>query len=188
MALTNNFQQADTGTKMIHLGAQHPEPHRFEAVFRPGAARKQLPRLVQVESGQEENARSFFAVRFAADRATAVYAHTFPVIDVRNSGCRGGARGHNVQDEAPTTSFFYWPGGGWIREEAVGLIVNYYAVEVLNKLPMEFAVGGAEAAFGEPGAAKSGIEICGAVQRKVTRQVVREARRYPLHLTETSEP
>lgn len=109
-----------------------------------------------------ENARNFSQCDslLIGDRCG---AHTFPVIDVRNSGAV-------VEHEATTSKIsddqlFYCNQRGLDTEEAVGLIVNGYAREVLNKLPDGVRRGGAEAAFGEPGR-KCGIEICGAVQRK----------------------
>ena len=135
VALTNNFQQADTGTKMIHLG-RNTRSRIVSKGISAGRSQNSYRGLVQVNP-RAENARNFSQCDslLIGDRCG---AHTFPVIDVRNSGAV-------VEHEATTSKIsddqlFYCNQRGLDREEAVGLIVNGYAREVLNKLPMEFAV------------------------------------------------
>ncbi len=135
VAMTNNFQQADTGTKMIHLG------------------RNTRSRIVSkgISAGRSQNSyRGLARVAAAADHARNYSqcdslligdrcgAHTFPVVDCANPTA--------VLEHEATTSkiseeqLFYCNQRGLSTEDAVGLIVNGYAREVLNKLPMEFAV------------------------------------------------
>jgi len=135
VALTNNFQQADTGTKMIHLG-RNTRSRIVSKGISAGRSQNSYRGLVQVNP-RAENARNFSQCDslLIGDRCG---AHTFPVIDVRNSGAV-------VEHEATTSKIsddqlFYCNQRGLDTEEAVGLIVNGYAREVLNKLPMEFAV------------------------------------------------
>ncbi len=135
VALTNNFQQADTGTKMIHLG-RNTRSRIVSKGISAGRSQNSYRGLVQVNPGAE-NARNFSQCDslLIGDRCG---AHTFPVIDVRNPGAV-------VEHEATTSKIsddqlFYCNQRGLDTEEAVGLIVNGYAREVLNKLPMEFAV------------------------------------------------
>ena len=135
VALTNNFQQADTGTKMIHLG-RNTRSRIVSKGISAGRSQNSYRGLVQVNP-RAENARNFSQCDslLIGDRCG---AHTFPVIDVRNLGAV-------VEHEATTSKIsddqlFYCNQRGLDTEEAVGLIVNGYAREVLNKLPMEFAV------------------------------------------------
>ena len=135
VALTNNFQQADTGTKMIHLG-RNTRSRIVSKGISAGRSQNSYRGLVQVNP-RAENARNFSQCDslLIGDRCG---AHTFPVIVVRNSGAV-------VEHEATTSKIsddqlFYCNQRGLDTEEAVGLIVNGYAREVLNKLPMEFAV------------------------------------------------
>ncbi len=135
VALTNNFQQADTGTKMIHLG-RNTRSRIVSKGISAGRSQNSYRGLVQVNP-RAENARNFSQCDslLIGDRCG---AHTFPVIDVRNSGAV-------VEHEATTSKIsddqlFYCNQRGLDTEEAVGLIVNGYAREVLDKLPMEFAV------------------------------------------------
>lgn len=135
VALTNNYQQADTGTKMIHLG-RNTRSRIVSKGISAGQSQNSYRGLVQV-GPKAANARNFSQCDslLIGDRCG---AHTFPVIDVRNeSGV--------VEHEATTSKIsddqlFYCNQRGLDTEEAVGLIVNGYAREVLNKLPMEFAV------------------------------------------------
>ncbi|MBR3291947.1 MAG: Fe-S cluster assembly protein SufB [Bacteroidales bacterium] len=135
VAVTNNFQQADTGTKMIHIG------------------RNTTSRIVSkgISAGRSQNSyRGMVKVLAAAEGARnhsqcdslllgdKCGAHTFPVIDSANPGA-------TVEHEATTSKIseeqlFYCRQRGITEEDAIGLIVNGYAREVLNKLPMEFAV------------------------------------------------
>lgn len=135
VALTNNYQQADTGTKMIHLG-RNTRSRIVSKGISAGQSQNSYRGLVQV-SPKAENARNFSQCDslLIGDRCG---AHTFPVIDVRN---QSGV----VEHEATTSKIsddqlFYCNQRGLDTEQAVGLIVNGYAKEVLNKLPMEFAV------------------------------------------------
>ena len=133
--MTNNFQQADTGTKMIHIG-RNTRSRIVSKGISAGRSENSYRGLVRVAKGAE-NARNYSQCDslLIGDRCG---AHTFPVIDVRN---RTGV----VEHEATTSKIsddqlFYCTQRGLSTEDAVGLIVNGYAREVLSKLPMEFAV------------------------------------------------
>ena len=135
VALTNNFQQADTGTKMIHLG-RNTRSRIVSKGISAGQSQNSYRGLVRV-SGKADNARNYSQCDslLIGDKCG---AHTFPTIDVRNAS---GV----VEHEATTSKIneeqlFYCNQRGISTEDAVGLIVNGYAREVLNKLPMEFAV------------------------------------------------
>ena len=121
VAMTNNFQQADTGTKMIHIG-RNTRSRIVSKGISAGRSENSYRGLVRMAKGAE-NARNYSQCDslLIGDKCG---AHTFPVIDERNpTGV--------VEHEATTSK---------ISEDAVGLIVNGYAREVLAKLPMEFAV------------------------------------------------
>ncbi|MDR1698692.1 MAG: SufD family Fe-S cluster assembly protein, partial [Prevotellaceae bacterium] len=135
VAVTNNFQQADTGTKMIHLG-KNTRSHIVSKGISAGQSQNAYRGLVQV-SANAENARNFSQCDslLLGDKCG---AHTFPYMDVRNETA-------TVEHEATTSKIseeqvFYCNQRGICTEDAIGLIVNGYAKEVLNKLPMEFAV------------------------------------------------
>mgnify|MGYP000755272799 CR=1 FL=1 len=135
VAMTNNFQQADTGTKMIHIG-RNTRSRIVSKGISAGRSENSYRGMVRVAKGAE-NARNYSQCDslLIGDRCG---AHTFPVIDVRN---RTGV----VEHEATTSKIsddqlFYCNQRGLSTEDAVGLIVNGYAREVLSKLPMEFAV------------------------------------------------
>ncbi len=135
VALTNNFQQADTGTKMIHLG--HNTRSRIVSKgISAGRSQNSYRGLVKVAK-RAEGARNYSQCDslLLGDKCG---AHTFPVVEVDN-------RSAVVEHEATTSKIsddqlFYCNQRGLSTEDAVGLIVNGYAREVLNKLPMEFAV------------------------------------------------
>ena len=135
VALTNNFQQADTGTKMIHLG-RNTRSRIVSKGISAGRSQNSYRGLVQVNP-KAENARNFSQCDslLIGDRCG---AHTFPVIDVRNSS--GVVEHEATTSKISDDQLFYCNQRGLDTEEAVGLIVNGYAREVLNKLPMEFAV------------------------------------------------
>ena len=135
VALTNNCQQADTGTKMIHIGRNKRSRNASKGIS-AGRSQNSYRGLVRV-APKAENARIFSQCDplLIGDRCG---AHTFPFIDVKNTGAV-------VEHEATTSKIsddqlFYCNQRGIDTEEAVGLIVNGYAKEVLNKLPMEFAI------------------------------------------------
>ncbi|MDE6140492.1 MAG: Fe-S cluster assembly protein SufB [Alistipes sp.] len=135
VAMTNNFQQADTGTKMIHLG-RNTRSRIVSKGISAGRSQNAYRGLVKV-SRDADNARNYSQCDslLIGDKCG---AHTFPVIDSRNPSA--------VLEHEATTSkiseeqLFYCNQRGLSTEEAVGLIVNGYAREVLSKLPMEFAV------------------------------------------------
>lgn len=135
VAVTNNCQQADTGTKMIHLG--HNTRSRIVSKgISAGRSQNSYRGLVKV-ARKAENARNYSQCDslLIGDRCG---AHTFPYIESNN-------RSAVVEHEATTSKIgedqlFYCNQRGISTEDAVGLIVNGYAKEVLNKLPMEFAV------------------------------------------------
>ncbi|MDR0954402.1 MAG: Fe-S cluster assembly protein SufB [Rikenellaceae bacterium] len=135
VALTNNHQQADTGTKMIHLG-RNTRSRIVSKGISAGQSQNSYRGLVRVAK-KAENARNFSQCDslLIGDRCG---AHTFPYIEVHNPSGQ-------VEHEATTSKIgeeqlFYCNQRGISTEDAVGLIVNGYARDVLNKLPMEFAV------------------------------------------------
>jgi Fe-S cluster assembly protein SufB len=135
VAVTNNYQQADTGTKMIHLG-KNTRSRIVSKGISAGKSQNSYRGMVKVQKGAE-NARNFSQCDslLLSDRCG---AHTFPYIEVNNDSAI-------VEHEATTSKIsedqiFYCNQRGINTEDAVGLIVNGFAKEVLNKLPMEFAV------------------------------------------------
>ncbi len=135
VAVTNNHQQADTGTKMIHLG-RNTRSTIISKGISAGESQNSYRGLVRVNKSAE-NARNYSQCDslLLTDRCG---AHTFPYIKVEN-------RSSVVEHEATTSKIsedqlFYCRQRGISQEQAIGLIVNGYAKEVLNKLPMEFAV------------------------------------------------
>lgn len=135
VALTNNHQQADTGTKMIHIG-RNTRSRIVSKGISAGVSENSYRGLVKVLKGAQ-NARNFSQCDslLLGDRCG---AHTFPYIEVENPTAV-------VEHEATTSKIgedqiFYCNQRGLSTEDAVGLIVNGYAKEVLNQLPMEFAV------------------------------------------------
>ncbi len=135
VAMTNNFQQADTGTKMIHIG-RNTRSRIVSKGISAGRSQNSYRGLVRVAKGAE-NARNYSQCDslLIGDKCG---AHTFPYMDVQNPSAV-------VEHEATTSKIseeqlFYCNQRGLSTEDAVGLIVNGYAKEVLSKLPMEFAV------------------------------------------------
>lgn len=135
VAVTNNHQQADTGTKMIHIG-RNTRSRIISKGISAGHSQNSYRGLVKILPGAD-NARNFSQCDslLLGDKCG---AHTFPVIENDN-------RSASVEHEATTSKIneeqlFYCRQRGIQEEDAVGLIVNGYAREVLNKLPMEFAV------------------------------------------------
>ena len=135
VAVTNNFQQADTGTKMIHIGKNTRSTIVSKGIS-AGSSQNSYRGLVKV-TASADNARNFTQCDslLLSDHCG---AHTFPYIDIKNNTA--------VMEHEATTSkineeqIFYCNQRGIPTEDAVGLIVNGYAKEVMNKLPMEFAV------------------------------------------------
>lgn len=135
VAMTNHFQQADTGTKMIHIG-RNTRSRIVSKGISAGRSQNSYRGLVKV-GAKADNARNYSQCDslLIGDKCG---AHTFPRIDSRNSTA--------VLEHEATTSkiseeqLFYCNQRGLATEEAVGLIVNGYAKEVLAKLPMEFAI------------------------------------------------
>ena len=135
VAVTNNHQQADTGTKMIHLG-KNTKSRIVSKGISAGHGQNSYRGLVKV-TRNAENARNFSQCDSLL-LGNQCGAHTFPYIDVKNNTAQ-------VEHEASTSKIgeeqlFYCNQRGIGTEEAVALIVNGYCKEVLNKLPMEFAV------------------------------------------------
>ena len=135
VALTNNFQQADTGTKMIHLG-KNTRSTIISKGISAGRSQNSYRGLVRV-SKNAEGARNYSQCDslLLGDKCG---AHTFPYMDIHNNSAV-------IEHEATTSKIsedqlFYCNQRGIGTEEAIGLIVNGYAKEVLNKLPMEFAI------------------------------------------------
>ncbi len=135
VAFTNHYQQADTGTKMIHLG-KNTRSRIVSKGISAGKSQNSYRGLVRVASNAY-NARNFSQCDSLL-LGSECGAHTFPVIDVHNPSAI-------LEHEASTSKInedqlFYCNQRGISTEDAVGLIVNGFAKEVLNKLPMEFAV------------------------------------------------
>lgn len=135
VAVTNNHQQADTGTKMIHIG-KNTRSRIVSKGISAGVSNNSYRGLVKVLKGSE-NARNFSQCDSLL-LGSNCGAHTFPYIEVDNPTAV-------VEHEATTSKIgedqiFYCNQRGLSTEDAVGLIINGYAKEVLNKLPMEFAV------------------------------------------------
>lgn len=135
VAVTNNHQQADTGTKMIHLGRNTRSTIVSKGIS-AGKSQNSYRGLVRV-APKAEGARNYTQCDSLLLSDTCG-AHTFPYVDVANESAV-------VEHEATTSKIsedqiFYCNQRGISTEEAVGLIVNGYAKEVMNKLPMEFAV------------------------------------------------
>ncbi|ANQ49199.1 Fe-S cluster assembly protein SufB [Flammeovirga yaeyamensis] len=135
VAVTNKMQQADTGTKMIHIGKNSKSRIVSKGVS-AGKSQNSYRGLVKVIKGAE-NSRNFSQCDslLMGDKCG---AHTFPYIEVDNNTAK-------VEHEATTSKIgedqiFYCNQRGIDTEQAVALIVNGYCKEVLNKLPMEFAV------------------------------------------------
>ncbi|WP_297335507.1 Fe-S cluster assembly protein SufB [Algoriphagus sp.] len=135
VAVTNNYQQADTGTKMIHIG-KNTKSRIVSKGISAGKSQNSYRGQVQVMK-RATNARNFSQCDslLMGDRCG---AHTFPYIDIHNPTAK-------VEHEATTSKIgedqiFYCNQRGIATEDAVALIVNGYAKEVLNQLPMEFAV------------------------------------------------
>jgi Fe-S cluster assembly protein SufB len=135
VAVTNNYQQADTGTKMIHLG-KHSKSRIVSKGISAGFSQNSYRGLVQV-ARKADKSKNFSQCDslLLGDKCG---AHTFPYLEVKNSSS-------SVEHEATTSKIgedqiFYCNQRGLSSETAVALIVNGYAKEVLNQLPMEFAV------------------------------------------------
>ncbi len=135
VALTNNYQQADTGTKMIHLG-KNTRSRIVSKGISAGQSQNSYRGLVRVSSNAT-GARNYSQCDslLLGDKCG---AHTFPYVDVKNPTAI-------IEHEATTSKIsedqlFYCSQRGISTEDAVGLIIGGYAKEVINKLPMEFAV------------------------------------------------
>ncbi len=135
VAVTNHYQQADTGTKMIHLGKNTTSTIISKGIS-AGKSQNSYRGLVQINKSAS-NARNFSQCDslLMSDKCG---AHTFPYIEVKNKSAK-------VEHEATTSKIgedqiFYCLQRGLSEEQAISMIVNGYAKEVLNKLPMEFAV------------------------------------------------
>jgi|TARA_B110000908_G_scaffold85956_1_gene102731 Fe-S cluster assembly protein SufB len=135
IAVTNNYQQADTGTKMIHIG-KNTKSTIISKGISAGKSQNSYRGLVQINS-RAENARNFSQCDSLL-MGNECGAHTFPYIEVKNKTAQ-------VEHEATTSKIgedqiFYCNQRGINTEKAIALIVNGFSKDVLNKLPMEFAV------------------------------------------------
>jgi Fe-S cluster assembly protein SufB len=135
VAVTNNFQQADTGTKMIHLGKRTKSTIISKGIS-AGDSENSYRGLVQIQKNAH-GARNFSQCDslLMTDHCG---AHTFPYIECKNPSAQ-------IEHEATTSKIgedqlFYCKQRGISEEKAISLIVNGYCKEVLNQLPMEFAV------------------------------------------------
>jgi len=135
IAVTNHFQQADTGTKMIHLG-KNTKSTIISKGISAGRSQNSYRGLVNI-SARAENARNFSQCDSLL-MGNQCGAHTFPYIECKNTSAQ-------IEHEATTSKIgedqvFYCNQRGIPTEKAIALIVNGFSREVLNKLPMEFAV------------------------------------------------
>ncbi|MFZ0391698.1 MAG: Fe-S cluster assembly protein SufB [Calditrichia bacterium] len=135
VALTNNFQQADTGTKMVHVG-KNTRSRIISKGISAGKSNNSYRGLVKVHKGAR-NARNFSQCDslLLGDKCG---AHTFPYLEIQDNSAR-------VEHEATTSKIgedqiFYLKQRGIDEEDAIALIVNGYCKEVFRELPMEFAV------------------------------------------------
>jgi len=135
VALTNNYQQADTGTKMVHLG-RHTKSTIISKGISAGRGQNSYRGLVRM-TPKAENARNYSQCDslLIGDQCG---AHTFPYIEGKNKTAQ-------VEHEATTSKIsedqlFYCRSRGMSEEDAVSMIVNGFCKEVFNELPMEFAV------------------------------------------------
>ena len=135
VALTNHHQQADTGTKMIHIG-RNTRSTIISKGISAGVSNNSYRGLVKV-GGKADNARNFSQCdsMLIGDRCS---ANTFPYIDVQNSTAK-------VEHEASTSKIgedqlFYFSQRGIGSEEAISMIINGFCKDVFTQLPMEFAV------------------------------------------------
>jgi len=135
VALTNNYQQADTGTKMVHLG-KNTKSTIISKGISAGFGQNTYRGLVRIAKGAE-NARNYSQCDslLLGDKCG---AHTFPYIEVGNTTGQ-------VEHEASTSKIgedqlFYCQQRGIPLEDAIGMIVNGFCKEVFRELPMEFAV------------------------------------------------
>jgi Fe-S cluster assembly protein SufB len=135
VAVTNNFQQADTGTKMIHLGRNTRSTIVSKGI---SAGRGQNTYRGAVKIGKNaSNARNYSQCDslLIGDRCG---AHTFPYLEIKNTTAK-------VEHEASTSKIgedqiFYCESRGIAKEDAINMIVNGFCKEVFRELPMEFAV------------------------------------------------
>lgn len=135
VAVTNNFQQADTGTKMIHIG-KNTKSTIISKGISAGQSQNSYRGLVQIMPNAD-NARNFSECDSLL-MGNKCGAHTFPYIEAKNKTAK-------VEHEATTSKIgedqiFYCNQRGIDTEKAIALIVNGFSKEVLNKLPMEFAI------------------------------------------------
>lgn len=135
IAVTNNYQQADTGTKMIHLG-KNTKSTIISKGISAGKSQNSYRGLVQVAK-RADNARNFSQCDSLL-MGNQCGAHTFPYIEAKNKTAQ-------IEHEATTSKIgedqlFYCNQRGIDTDKAIALIVNGFSKEVLNKLPMEFAV------------------------------------------------
>lgn len=135
IAVTNNYQQADTGTKMVHIG-KNTRSTIISKGISAGKSQNSYRGLVQVNP-KASNARNFSQCDSLL-MGNECGAHTFPYIEARNNSAQ-------IEHEATTSKIgedqiFYCNQRGIDTEKAIALIVNGFSKEVLNKLPMEFAV------------------------------------------------
>ena len=135
VAVTNNYQQADTGTKMVHIGKDTKSTIISKGIS-AGKSNNSYRGLVKIRKGAER-ARNFSQCDSLL-LGNKCGAHTFPYIEVENKSSK-------VEHEATTSKIgedqiFYCNARGIDTEKAIGLIVNGFCKDVMNKLPMEFAV------------------------------------------------
>jgi len=135
IAVTNNYQQADTGTKMVHLGANTKSTIISKGIS-AGKSQNSYRGLVQI-GPRAANARNFSQCDSLL-MGNECGAHTFPYIEAKNKTAQ-------IEHEATTSKIgedqiFYCNQRGIDTEKAIALIVNGFSKDVLNKLPMEFAV------------------------------------------------
>ena len=135
VAVTNNYQQADTGTKMIHIG-KNTKSRIVSKGISAGKSQNSYRGLVHVNKDAEDSRN--YSQCDSLLLGSKCGAHTFPYIEIKN-------KNSTVEHEATTSKIsddiiFYCNQRGISTEDAIALIVNGFSREVLNQLPMEFAV------------------------------------------------
>jgi Fe-S cluster assembly protein SufB len=135
VAVTNNYQQADTGTKMIHIG-RNTKSRIVSKGISAGHSQNSYRGLVKM-TPSAEGARNYSQCDSLLI-GSKCGAHTFP--DIQNASKSGVVEHEATTSKISEDQLFYCNQRGIGPEDAVGLIVNGYAKEVLSKLPMEFAV------------------------------------------------
>ncbi len=142
IAITNNYQQADTGTKMVHQRQEQPSStHRLQGHQRAGkCVRTPIAASYRVAADRERR-RATITQCDSLLLGGSCGAHTVPYIEVKNNPSRANrARGDHLQGRTTNSCSTATPARAWTRRRPWRLIVNGFAKDVLKELPMEFAM------------------------------------------------